>query len=87
MKIEILGTGCARCFALERAVIEAADALGLDDCQIEHVTDLDRIARYGVMMTPALVIDGQVRLAGRVPSVAEVKALLSQQETRHGADA
>ena len=80
MKIEILGTGCARCFALERAVIEAADALGLD-CQIEHVSDLDRIAGYGVLMTPALVIDGEVKLVGRVPGVAELKTLLSQQES------
>ena len=75
MKIEILGTGCAKCNALEQATRAAAEKLGIA-CEIEHVTDLDRIAGYGVMMTPALVVDGQVKVAGKVPGERELEAIL-----------
>ncbi len=77
MKIEILGTGCAKCNALERAVRTSAEKLGIE-CQIEHVTDLNRITGYGVMMTPALVIDGEVKVSGKVPSERELEGLLKQ---------
>jgi len=76
MKIEVLGTGCARCNALETAVKLAADRLGLD-YELEHVKEIARFASYGVMMTPALVIDGQVKASGKVPSEAELTAMLT----------
>jgi small redox-active disulfide protein 2 len=70
MKIEVLGTGCAKCNMLEAVARTAADKLGLE-YELVHVKDLGKIAAYGVMMTPALVIDGQVKLTGKVPSEAE----------------
>ncbi len=75
MKIEVLGTGCAKCNALEAAVKLAADRLGLD-YELEHVKEIARFASYGVMITPALVVDGQVKAAGKVPSEAELTDIL-----------
>lgn len=75
-KLQILGTGCARCNALAQATEQAALALGLD-YELEKVTDLNRIRSFGVLMTPALAVDGQVKLAGRVPSVADLEKLLA----------
>jgi small redox-active disulfide protein 2 len=76
MKIEVLGTGCAKCDRLEAATRSVADRLGID-YSIEHVKDIGKITEYGVMMTPALVIDGQVRVSGKVPSEAELEGMLS----------
>jgi small redox-active disulfide protein 2 len=76
MKIEVLGTGCAKCNALEAAVKHAADSLGLK-YEFEHVKDLRKMASYGVMVTPALVINGQVKVAGKVPSQAELTTILT----------
>ena len=76
MKIEILGTGCTKCNMLEAATKAAADQLGVS-YELEHVKDLGKIAGYGVMLTPALVIDGQVRVSGRVPSEAELTTMLT----------
>ncbi len=75
MKIEVLGTGCAKCNMLEQAARAAANRLGLQ-YELTHVKDLTKIAAYGVMMTPALVIDGQVKVTGKVPGEAELTALL-----------
>ncbi|MGP8199156.1 MAG: thioredoxin family protein [Limisphaerales bacterium] len=75
MKIQILGTGCARCNALMAATEKAAQSLGLQ-YELEKVTDLNRIMSFGVMTTPALVVDGKVKAAGKVPSVPELKKLL-----------
>jgi small redox-active disulfide protein 2 len=75
MKLEILGTGCAKCNALEAATRAAADRLGLD-YELVHVTDLRKFATYGVMMTPALVVDGEVKLSGRLAGEAEVAGIL-----------
>ncbi len=75
-KLQILGTGCARCHALTQAAEQAAQALGLQ-YELEKVTDLHRIMSFGVMVTPALVVDGEVKMAGRVPSVADLKKLLA----------
>ena len=74
--LEILGTGCAKCHKLTEQTEAAAKALELD-YHIEKVTDLQRIMGYGVMMTPALVVDGQVKVVGKVPSVDEIKKLLA----------
>lgn len=76
MKIEILGTGCKKCNMLEANAKAAADKLGVP-YELVHVKDLGKIAAYGVMMTPALVIDGKVRLSGKVPSEAELTTLLT----------
>ena len=75
MKLQILGTGCARCNALTMATEKAAQALGLQ-YELEKVTDLKQIMLFGVMMTPALVVDGQVKVSGKVPSVDELKTML-----------
>lgn len=75
-KLQILGTGCAKCNALAEAAKHAADDLGLA-YEIEKVTDIKTIMSFGVMVTPALAVDGTVRVAGKVPGHAELKALLS----------
>jgi small redox-active disulfide protein 2 len=76
MLIKVLGPGCANCVALERLTRQTIDALGLD-AEIEKVTDYPAIAGYGVMSTPALVVDEQVLLAGRVPSAGQLRDLLA----------
>jgi len=76
MKIEILGTGCPKCQTLAANAKAAADKLGLS-YELRKVTDLKEIMRYGVMMTPALVVDGQVKVAGKVPSEAEITTILT----------
>jgi small redox-active disulfide protein 2 len=75
MKIQILGTGCARCNALTLATEKAAQSLGLP-YELEKVTDLKQIMAFGVMTTPALVVEGTVKISGKVPSVEQIKALL-----------
>jgi small redox-active disulfide protein 2 len=75
MKLQILGTGCAKCEALKQATEKAAQVLGVP-YEIEKVTDLKQIMAFGVMTTPALVLDGKVKVSGKVPSVEEIKALL-----------
>jgi small redox-active disulfide protein 2 len=80
VNIKVLGSGCANCQTLEKHATEAVKLLGLD-VQIEKVTDYAAIAAYGVMSTPALVIDDQVVLAGRDPKVAELQSLLSGLQT------
>jgi small redox-active disulfide protein 2 len=76
MKIEILGTGCSKCNLLEATAKKAADKLGIQ-YEMVHVKEISKIASYGVMMTPALAIDGQVKVVGRVPSEAEITTLLT----------
>jgi len=75
-KLQILGTGCAKCTALTEATKKAADELGLE-YEIAKVTDIKDIMAFGVMMTPALAVDGAVKITGKVPSLAELKTLLS----------
>jgi small redox-active disulfide protein 2 len=75
-KIQILGTGCAKCQKLAAVVDEAAKALGLT-YEIEKVTEIDRIMGFGVMFTPALVVDGVVKVAGKVPAIEDLKKLLA----------
>ena len=76
MIIKVLGPGCTNCKNLERVTREAVDALGLD-ATIEKVEDYAAIMGYGVMSTPALVVDEQVIVSGRVPKAAEVRELLA----------
>lgn len=76
-KLQILGTGCAKCTKLAETTEQAAKALGVD-YQLEKVTSINDIMSFGVMMTPALVVDGVVKVVGKVPSVEEIKKLLSE---------
>ena len=75
MKIEVLGPGCKNCNALEAATRQALQQLGMD-VPIDKVTDYGEIVAYGVMSTPALAIDGEIKTTGRVPSVREITDLL-----------
>ncbi len=75
--IKVLGSGCAKCNALEQATHEALAELGMETT-IDHVTDFAQIAAYGVMTTPALVVDGKVVSYGKVLKKDEVKALIQK---------
>lgn len=75
--VKVLGSGCKKCNALEENVTEALKELGMDDA-IEHVTDFAQIASYGVMSTPALVVDGKVVSFGKVLSKDEAKTILEK---------
>ena len=75
MKIQILGTGCAKCKLLAENADAAAKALGLN-YELVKVTDLNEIMGFGVMMTPALAVDGTVKSSGKVLTVHEITALL-----------
>ena len=76
MNIKILGPGCANCVNLEKAAKQAASELGID-ATFEKVTDYAEIVSYNIMSTPGLVVDDLVVLAGRVPTVRQVKELLA----------
>ena len=75
--VKVLGSGCAKCNALEEATREALAELGMDTA-IDHVTDFTQIAAYGVMTTPALVVGGRVVSCGRVPGQAELREMLQE---------
>lgn len=75
--VKVLGSGCAKCNALEEAVRAALEELGMDTA-IDHVTDFAQIAAYGVMTTPALVVDGKVVSYGKVLKKDEAKALIQK---------
>jgi small redox-active disulfide protein 2 len=76
VKIQILGSGCAKCRNLTAITEEAAHALGLE-YELEKITDVKRYPDFGVMFTPALVVDGVVKLSGSVPSIEEARKLLA----------
>jgi small redox-active disulfide protein 2 len=75
MKIEILGTGCPKCAKLEELARKAVSELGIE-AEITKVKDLKDIMNYGVMVTPALVVDGVVKAAGKLPSIEEIKKII-----------
>jgi small redox-active disulfide protein 2 len=75
-QILILGPGCKKCQTLFKLCEQAAADLNLD-CEIGKVTDITEITKFGVMMTPALVVDGEVKLVGKVPPVEELKKLIA----------
>jgi small redox-active disulfide protein 2 len=75
-KLQILGTGCAKCRMLTDHTEQAAKAIGLE-YTLEKVTDINDIIAFGVMATPALVVDGEVKVAGRVPTADAIKPLLA----------
>ena len=85
-KIQILGTGCPKCEKLSENAAAAAERLGID-YNLEKVTEIDRIMSFGVMMTPALVVDGEVVASGSVPSPDEIaKMLVSDEPPKTGQD-
>jgi len=75
-KLQILGTGCPKCKKLAENAEAAAKALGIEYV-IEKVTDINEIMKFGVMMTPALAVDGQVKVVGNVPDPEAIKAMLA----------
>lgn len=74
MRIEILGPGCPRCKRTALNVEQALRELGVE-AEVVRVKEPNEIGRYGVVMTPAVVVDGELRISGRIPSVKEVKYL------------
>ncbi len=80
-EIKILGPGCANCDRLEREVMEAVSELDFP-ARIEHVRDIREIGKYGVMGSPALIIDGKVKAVGRVPMRSEIKKWLKEAKTK-----
>lgn len=76
-KVKILGSGCAKCNQLERATIAALKQLGMDT-EVDHIRDFSQIASYGVMLTPALIINGKVVSSGKVLNIDEVISLLQK---------
>jgi small redox-active disulfide protein 2 len=77
MEIKILGPGCARCRAAEKLVMDVLAETGVD-ANVEKVTDLMKIAEYGVFGTPAVVIDGQVKCVGKIPKKEDVKTWIGK---------
>ena len=75
MKIEILGSGCAKCKSVEILVRNVVEELGIN-AEIVKVEDLQEIINRGIMMTPAIFIDGEAKIVGRVPTSDEIKKLL-----------
>lgn len=75
MDIKILGTGCPKCKALEKATLEAVKQSKIV-ATVSKVEDIVEIIKYGVMSTPALVVDGKIAVKGRVPNVAEIQEIL-----------
>lgn len=78
MKIEVLGPGCPRCMATMRIVKQVVDKLGIK-AEIEHVHDVVKFIERGVMMTPAVVIDGEVKTQGKIPGVEEVEQMIKKE--------
>ena len=78
MKIEILGTGCPKCKKLKQITDEAVSELGVD-AEVSKVEDINKIIEYGVMMTPALVLNGKVMVTGKVPEKSKLIELIQQK--------
>jgi len=78
VEIKVLGTGCAKCEQLYETTRSALEQAGMDPGQVVKVVDIDEILAHGVMMTPALVIDGEVKSTGKVPNAAQIAAWVGQ---------
>jgi small redox-active disulfide protein 2 len=75
-KVQVLGTGCAKCKKLFEATQQAVKELGVE-AEVTKVEDINEIIKFGVMMTPALAVDGEVKVVGRIPKPDELKAMIS----------
>ena len=76
MKVQILGTGCPKCNALADNAKKAVEEAGVD-ATVEKVTEISEIMKFGVMITPALALDGEVKVVGKVPSAEEIAGMLT----------
>jgi small redox-active disulfide protein 2 len=79
MEIKVLGTGCTNCKTLEKSVLNALAEMNFD-ANVEKVEDITKIMAYGIMRTPALVINEKVIFSGRVPSVKEIKEIIANNQ-------
>jgi len=79
MKFEVLGTGCAKCDTAEKIVKEAIKKSGVD-AEVVKVSDRMEIAKSGVLMTPAVIMDGQVKLVGKIPDIEEVLGWINEMK-------
>lgn len=77
LEIKVLGTGCAKCKTLDKVTRQAVEELGIN-ATVEKVEDFQKIMEMGVMVTPALVVDGEIAIKGKVPSVKDMKKLLTK---------
>jgi small redox-active disulfide protein 2 len=77
MKIEVVGPGCSRCITTEKNVREALKQLGIS-AEVTKVTNVAEFAKKGVMFTPGVIVDGQVKVSGKVPSIEELKEVISK---------
>lgn len=77
MEIKVLGPGCKKCHETEKMVKEVVRETGLD-ASVEYITDIAKIAGYGIFSTPGVIVDGKVKSTGKVPSKAEVKSWLGK---------
>jgi small redox-active disulfide protein 2 len=75
-KIVVLGPGCPRCETLAKLTRQAADQMGIA-YELEKLTDIKQFSSFGVMMTPGLVVDGELKVQGKVPSLDEIKSILA----------
>jgi small redox-active disulfide protein 2 len=75
MHIQVLGTRCAKCMTLYEIVVKAVQETGVD-AQIEKIEDIQKIVAFDILMTPGLVINGEVKAAGRLPNLDEVKKMI-----------
>jgi len=76
MIIKILGSGCPKCQTAEQNAKKAIEELDLKDVQVEHIYDINKIVEMGVMMTPALAVDEEIVVSGKIPTVEEIKEIL-----------
>jgi small redox-active disulfide protein 2 len=83
MRIQVIGPGCPKCKMLAERTEKAIQLLGLHTA-VEKVTDINEMMQFGIAMTPALAIDGTIKLAGKVPSEAEIRTLLTSAMARKG---
>ncbi|NIN91937.1 thioredoxin family protein [bacterium] len=79
MKIEVAGPGCFRCVETEKNVNEALKQLGIN-AEVTHIHDMSEITKRGVMFTPAVIVDGQIKISGKIPTVEEIKKILSSDK-------
>jgi small redox-active disulfide protein 2 len=78
MKIEILGSGCQKCIATEEIVRKAVKKLGIK-AEVGHVYDVNKIIEYGVMLTPAVAINGKIKIQGKIPTIEEAEKMIKEE--------
>lgn len=80
MTIKILGSGCLNCQKLEQNAKKAVEELGLKDVKVEHIYDINKIIEMGIAFTPAIAFDNEIKAAGRIPEVEEIKNWLKEYQ-------